>query len=68
MTAELPKRITENIEQLTERTWLLPKIPEWWDHSDERIFLLSGGPGTGKSMVLAWLAGSGSETGGRVGP
>jgi predicted ATPase len=35
---------------------------EWWDdHKDERIFLLTGGPGTGKSMILAWLAGFGPE-------
>src|SRR5262245_45668072 len=59
--AEIPKRIAENIDRFTGRTWLLPKLLDWWDNSEERIFLLSGGPGTGKSMILAWLAGFGTE-------
>jgi hypothetical protein len=58
---ELPKRVAENINQFTGRAWLLPKLLEWWDNTEERLFLLTGGPGTGKSMVLAWLAGSGPE-------
>ena len=52
----LPKRVAENVGQFTGRAWLLPKILEWWDEGDERLFLLTGGPGTGKSMILAWLA------------
>ena len=58
---ELPKRVAENIGQFTGRVWLLPKLFEWWDkRKDERIFLLAG-PGTGKSIILAWLAGFGPE-------
>src|SRR5580704_12727923 len=59
MIPELPKLVAENIERFTGRVWLLPKVLRWWDHSDERIFLLTGGPGAGKSMILAWLAGHG---------
>lgn len=59
MPIDLPKRIADNIDRFTGRTWLLPTILEWWDKSDERLFLLTGGPGTGKSMILAWLAGRG---------
>src|SRR5271165_516200 len=59
MSFALPKRIADNIDRFTGRTWLLPKVLEWDDHSDERLFLLTGGPGTGKSMILAWLAGFG---------
>jgi hypothetical protein len=67
MTIDLPKRVAENIEQFTGRTWLLPKLLEWWDkRKDERIFLLTGGPGTGKSMILAWLAGFGPEPQGKL--
>jgi hypothetical protein len=58
---ELPKRIAENIDRFTGRVWLLPRLLEWWDRGDERIFLLTGDPGTGKSMILAWLAGYGPE-------
>jgi hypothetical protein len=51
----LPKPIAENIEHFTGRTWLLPTLLEWLEKSDERMFILSGEPGTGKSMNIAWL-------------
>jgi tetratricopeptide (TPR) repeat protein len=66
---DLPKRVAENIGRFTGRAWLLPQILNWWDKSDDRLFLLTGGPGTGKSMVVAWLAGFGplpSEADARV--
>jgi hypothetical protein len=51
--------VAEHIDEFSGRGWLLPTLAEWWDRGDERIFLLTGDPGTGKSMVLAWLAGLG---------
>lgn len=59
MTIELPKRIAENIDRFTGRTWLLPRLLDWWDKSDDQLFLLTGGPGTGKSTIIAWLTGFG---------
>lgn len=56
---ELPKTIAANIEHFTGRTWLFPTLLDWFVRSDQRLFLLTGGPGTGKSMIMAWLAGSG---------
>jgi hypothetical protein len=47
--------------QFTGRAWLLPRLLDWWDHGDARLFLLTGDPGTGKSAVMAWLAGYGAE-------
>jgi hypothetical protein len=41
----------------------LPKLLEWWDNSGQRLLLLTGGPGAGKSMVLAWLANHGPPPG-----
>jgi len=59
MISELPKPIEANIKHFTGRTWLLPSLVEWFEKSDERMFILTGGPGTGKSMIMAWLAGHG---------
>jgi hypothetical protein len=56
---ELPKTIVANIEHFTGRTWLLPTLLDWFEKSDDRMFILTGDPGTGKSMILAWLAGFG---------
>ncbi len=38
------------------RPWLEEKVDKWLEESKERIFWLSGGPGTGKSAFLAWIA------------
>ena len=59
MISELPKTIADNIKYFTGRTWLLPTLLKWFEQSDERLFILTGGPGTGKSMIMAWLAGAG---------
>jgi uncharacterized protein YeeX (DUF496 family) len=55
----MPGLVKENIEHFTGRTWLLPHLIKWFDQSDERMFILTGKPGTGKSMIAAWLAGAG---------
>jgi tetratricopeptide (TPR) repeat protein len=60
MVSDLPKAIFENIYSFTGRTWLLAPIIEWMN-TEERLFLLSGEPGTGKSMIAAWLSGAGPQ-------
>jgi len=58
---ELPKQVADQVGRFTGREWLLSKLLHWWDNSDDRVCLLTGDPGTGKSMLLAWLAGVGPE-------
>lgn len=55
----LPKRIADNIKHFTGRAWLLPPLLKWIEQSNDRLFILTGEPGSGKSMVSAWLAGNG---------
>jgi hypothetical protein len=59
MVVELPLHLTTNIRSFTGRTWLLAPILDWLEKSSERVFLLLGKPGCGKSMFIAWLAGDG---------
>jgi WD40 repeat protein len=54
----LPHSVAQNIHRFTGRTWVLPPLRSWLA-SDQRIFIIKGAPGTGKSMLLAWLAGYG---------
>lgn len=59
MPLELPLHIREHIDAFTGRTWLLPKLQTWLRERNERVFLITGLPGAGKSMLAAWLAGFG---------
>lgn len=55
----IPANVSDRMEQFTGRAWLLPPILDWLEQGKERIFLLTGEPGSGKSMFVAWLAGYG---------
>jgi hypothetical protein len=57
MKKYLPRHAASRIIEFTGRTWLLPVLLNWLEHSDERVFLLTGEPGSGKTMIAAWLAG-----------
>lgn len=59
MNSEIPPHIAANIAHFTGRTWLLPTLLTWLEHTTDRMFILTGEPGTGKSSVMAWLAGVG---------
>ena len=62
MSNELSKTIAENIDQFTGREWLTSILVSWLRQSKNRLFILTGAPGTGKSMVSAWLAGEGTTS------
>jgi len=59
MIFDSPKTVAATIQNFTGRTWLLPVVLKWFEQTDDRLFILKGEPGTGKSMVVAWLAGAG---------
>jgi hypothetical protein len=59
MPPQFPSHIEQNIGRFTGRTWLLPHLLAWLNRPGERTFMLTGGPGSGKSMIMAWLAGAG---------
>ncbi len=68
MPVDLPKTVSDNLPSFTGREWVLPELLQWWDHETSRLFVLTGEPGTGKSMLSAWLAGCGPLPGGAVSP
>ncbi len=53
MILNLPKRIADNIQNFTGRTWLLDLVIDWLEKTEERFFVLTGDMGAGKSMVAA---------------
>lgn len=59
MSSHLPPGVSQSIASFTGRGWLLPRIRQWLDTTEERVFLITGKPGSGKSMVSAWLGGDG---------
>ena len=48
MTLHLPKTVLADVEHFAGRTWLLPVLLDWFEQSDDRFFLLTGEPGTGR--------------------
>jgi hypothetical protein len=59
MAFELPSHVQKSIGEFTGRTWLLPRIRQWLEKTSDRVFLVSGKPGAGNSMISAWLSGKG---------
>ena len=55
----IPASLQKNIDSFTGRSWLLPPLIHWLDQTLEQHFIIQGAPGTGKSMIMAWLAGAG---------
>jgi hypothetical protein len=55
----VPITIAEKAKGFTGRVWALDQVAEWLDGGAERFLLLTGEPGSGKSALAAWLAGTG---------
>ena len=58
LRSQLPSTVAANVEHFTGRAWLLPTLRDWYEKGGERIFLLTGGPGTGKSMIPRVVGGT----------
>ena len=57
MNIPIPDRLNSILAGFIGRTWLLPVLVDWLENQcSERIFLLTGEPGSGKSMISAWLS------------
>jgi hypothetical protein len=52
----IPAILQERARRLTGRAWVLGRVFEWLQAGSERYFLLTGAPGSGKSIIAAWLA------------
>ncbi len=52
---ELPADLTERTSGFTGREWVFEKLDGWLSADGPRTFLLTGGPGTGKSAIAARL-------------
>lgn len=55
----VPGKLVKAADRFVGRVWALERIDEWLQHGDERLFLLLGEPGAGKSQLSAWLCGAG---------
>jgi WD40 repeat protein len=69
----LPLEVAERLGEFTGREWVFRAIDEWLARVDAPLFLLCGGPGTGKSVLaarLVQLARGEADAGGfrRLGP
>jgi energy-coupling factor transporter ATP-binding protein EcfA2 len=55
----VPAVIAQKAAGLVGREWALDQVAEWLESGTERLFLLTGEPGSGKSVLAGWLAGAG---------
>ena len=62
MREALPETVVSRLATFVGREWTLPPILDWFDNSDTRFFVVTAPPGTGKSMLAAWLAEDGGAT------
>lgn len=48
--------IDKHLQKYCPREWLLNTTIDWLENRDERVLLLEGGPGTGKTAYSLWIA------------
>ncbi len=55
----VPAKLAKAAGTFVGRVWALERIDAWLRDGEERLFLLLGEPGAGKSQLSAWLCGAG---------
>jgi energy-coupling factor transporter ATP-binding protein EcfA2 len=65
---DVPGRAVDRAQHFVGRRASLARVAAWLDSPPEgnRFLLLTGGPGSGKTALLAWLAGAGSDPSGEA--
>ena len=48
--------IDKHLQRYSPRKWLLNTTIDWLENRNERVLLLEGGPGTGKTAYSLWIA------------
>ena len=48
--------IDKHLQKYCPRQWLLDATKDWLDNRKERMLLIEGGPGTGKTAYSLWIA------------
>src|SRR5438045_3799045 len=57
----IPSVVAERAQGFVGRQWVRDEVVDWMDHGNERFLLITGEPGSGKTALAAWLAGSGPK-------
>jgi hypothetical protein len=61
MRVIVPEDIAKRAADFVGRAWVLDEVIDWIDHGEERFFLITGEPGSGKTALAAWLVGAGTS-------
>ncbi|MDX9831225.1 MAG: hypothetical protein RBU35_13240, partial [Anaerolineae bacterium] len=59
----IPRETLKAAADFVGRTWVLDEVELWQAHGAERMLLVTGEPGSGKTALAAWLAGGGPPPG-----
>lgn len=55
---EMPRMVETGMEHFIGRNWVLPRVLDWLEKTEDSTFVLTGRPGSGKTSLTAWIAGS----------
>ena len=56
---QIPTTVLDRARDVVGRSWVLAQVEDWRAAGHERFLMITGKPGSGKTMLAAWLAGVG---------